>query len=449
MATSHPDGGQRTRPAKHVGETGDNYVPLTVNPVTGALLTEVPAGAASSSVDVTDRAGRVLGNVAVSNFPATTEITNDVGNPIPVSGSVSVGNFPATQPVSGTVALDAPSLAALESTTVAVSNLSQVLDAGNTTTITNTAATFTGAWKVTRSLGLVEQQTVFASNVASGLGATVTFQYSEDGVNPTVSEVRAIASFSSVRNLELENFGEFYRVIVTPSRALTPAEFIFVTTQHNRLPGGHFVRLADQVTERGFASMPRTFAYLKGFNPLTGLDANVAVNAAGTLATEEILSFQTVSLAGKGYNVAAFLPTTLTTEFDLLLFKNTSAAAGTLVRLYEQVVAIPDSAANTRSVIRVYRNPTITTNGTALTIAGLRTGQAATVAQAFSSPTISARGTLVQIYGVTNSPVVREINLSRYVEPGDSILFTCTPSSVGVNHSFSQAWAEVAWTAIA
>jgi hypothetical protein len=52
--------------------------------------------------------------VAVSNFPASTEIANDVGNPIPVSGtvtisnpqtSVSVSNFPATQPVSGTVAV--------------------------------------------------------------------------------------------------------------------------------------------------------------------------------------------------------------------------------------------------------------------------------------------------------------------------------------------------------
>ena len=31
-----------------------------------------------------------------------------------ISGSVSVSNFPATQPVSGTVALDAPTLAALE-----------------------------------------------------------------------------------------------------------------------------------------------------------------------------------------------------------------------------------------------------------------------------------------------------------------------------------------------
>ena len=37
------------------------------------------------------------GQFEVTNFPATTEIANDSGNPIPVSGSVSIGNFPATQ----------------------------------------------------------------------------------------------------------------------------------------------------------------------------------------------------------------------------------------------------------------------------------------------------------------------------------------------------------------
>ena len=42
----------------------------------------------------------VSGTVAINNFPASTEISNDVGNPVPVNGTVSVGNFPATQPIS-------------------------------------------------------------------------------------------------------------------------------------------------------------------------------------------------------------------------------------------------------------------------------------------------------------------------------------------------------------
>jgi len=44
------------------------------------------------------------GRIGINNFPAdpaSMEITNDAGNPIPVSGSVSVSNFPGSQPVTG------------------------------------------------------------------------------------------------------------------------------------------------------------------------------------------------------------------------------------------------------------------------------------------------------------------------------------------------------------
>jgi hypothetical protein len=47
----------------------------------------------------------VSGSVNVGNFPTSTEISNDSGNPIPVSGAVTVSNFPATQPVSGSISV--------------------------------------------------------------------------------------------------------------------------------------------------------------------------------------------------------------------------------------------------------------------------------------------------------------------------------------------------------
>lgn len=56
-----------------------------------------------------------FGHVTVDNFPATTEIANDSGNPIPVSGTVTANvTFPATQPVSAS-ALPLPANAAQES----------------------------------------------------------------------------------------------------------------------------------------------------------------------------------------------------------------------------------------------------------------------------------------------------------------------------------------------
>lgn len=82
----------------------------------GGMKVDIVGGAAATASEITNDVGNpipVNGTVAVSNFPGTTEITNDAGNPIPVNGSVSVSNFPsATEitndagnpvPVSGTV----------------------------------------------------------------------------------------------------------------------------------------------------------------------------------------------------------------------------------------------------------------------------------------------------------------------------------------------------------
>ena len=152
--------------------------------------------------------------------------------------------------------------------------------------------------------------------------------------------------------------------------------------------------------------------------------------------------FQDLTFNGFGYAFASpLISILLSSETDFILFKNTSSTK--LIRLYEQIGSIPDAAATLRSIVRIYKNPTVTNNGTAVAIGGLRNGQAATIAQAFHTPTISARGILVQIYGLTNTPTQRNMDLTRYVEPGDSLLVTAQPNTVTVNHSFTQAWAEV------
>lgn len=79
----------------------------------------------------------VSGSVSVSNFPTSTEIANDVGNPIPVSGTVAVSNtgfnvnnFPATQAVSAS-SLPLPAGAAQEHTSSASPNASRLSDGTN------------------------------------------------------------------------------------------------------------------------------------------------------------------------------------------------------------------------------------------------------------------------------------------------------------------------------
>ncbi len=152
----------------------------------------------------------------------------------------------------------------------------QSLDANNTATRTSTdgATQFVGTWTQTRSVGIVRQLVVLASTVTSGLGGTFVFEYSEDGVNPTISESRPISTFSTVRDFDLINAGEYFRVKFTPSRALTGGELVFITTTQRRQNDGAFVRLADQQIEKQNAALSQTFAYLKGFG-LDGISADV------------------------------------------------------------------------------------------------------------------------------------------------------------------------------
>lgn len=142
----------------------------------------------------------------------------------------------------------------------------------------------------------------------------------------------------------------------------------------------------------------------------------------------------------RGYGFSAFINILLAVETDMLLFRNTSPSV--VVRLFEQIPSIPDAGSGVRSVFRIYKNPTVTADGTAVSIGALRNNQAASICQAFSLPTISARGILVNVYGIINTPVIRNLSLARFVEPGESILFTATPSAVATNHGLTQAWSE-------
>lgn len=66
-----------------------------------------------------DEEGAVAGpasNVVVTNFPATVEVSNDVGNPLPVNGTITLDA--ATLAALEIIGLDAATLAALETTSI-------------------------------------------------------------------------------------------------------------------------------------------------------------------------------------------------------------------------------------------------------------------------------------------------------------------------------------------
>lgn len=212
----------------------DEYVVLADkgNPDASPKITDATPSASDFGMVV-----RVVGNLTLT---PEVEISNDTGNPVPIA-------------------------------------MAQSVDAGNTVTRTaaDGATQYVGAWTRTRSIGIVRQLVVLASTVSSGLGGTFIFEYSEDGANATISESRPIGDFASVRDFDLINAGEYFRVKFTPSRALTGGEMVFITTTQRRQNDGQFVRLANQQIEEANAAMGQAFAYLKAFIAGTGKSVNL------------------------------------------------------------------------------------------------------------------------------------------------------------------------------
>jgi len=144
---------------------------------------------------------------------------------------------------------------------------------------------------------------------------------------------------------------------------------------------------------------------------------------------------------GKVYQVTSGVVTvSAAAQTDFALIKNPTGS-GKVLRLNVSILTI--SAVNKSSFFRFYRNPTTTSNGTALSIFNRKQGGAATAMQAFHTPTISSRGNLFEVKNVGTSALVNNFNLELMINAGDSILVTAEPSSTNIPHAVSFVWAEV------
>ena len=97
----------------------------------------------SGTVTVQD-GGNILtvdGSVSVSNFPTTQSVSLDSSSRDALENITATVTFPSTQTVDGTVALDTASLAALETTTVdTITNPVTIQDGGNSITVDGTVS---------------------------------------------------------------------------------------------------------------------------------------------------------------------------------------------------------------------------------------------------------------------------------------------------------------------
>lgn len=145
----------------------------------------------------------------------------------------------------------------------------------------------------------------------------------------------------------------------------------------------------------------------------------------------------------KGFVLPAnFTLASKNTEYDLMLLRN-PVASGIDLHWWEFVLASPIAATNI--ILRGYRTPTITANGTAQTPRNLRVSGGASSVNVYAGPTITARGTLMEqlLLNSATGTFVKQEQLGYQIEPNEDMLITMEASSNGTVIYTNALWAEL------
>lgn len=131
-----------------------------------------------------------------------------------------------------------------------------------------------------------------------------------------------------------------------------------------------------------------------------------------------------------------------TTDTAMLLLKN-PALSGKNLKLYFRSYNV--DITNVACRFRLFLNPTITADGTAITIRpATQTLNPATVATAFTNPTVTALGTLLDtnVIGQNNSGFTLLDELALWLQPGNNWLVGATSASNSRPVEIVMKWVE-------
>ncbi|GEM_PF-2480009 len=169
------------------------------------------------------------------------------------------------------------------------------------------------------------------------------------------------------------------------------------------------------------------------------LDTNLSTRASEATLNNIATKLQTLIDGDKWQRAAkdgkAFIVTTNkivvpgTAEFNFFLLKN-AAGSGKNIRIKIIMPSFAFPSADT--TIRIYKNPTITSNGALLSVNNLKSSGGASVGTtAFKLP-VAADGTLMDTFQVTGGGFPRDFELAFFLEPGENLLITVEPSRMGI-----------------
>ena len=128
-------------------------------------------------------------------------------------------------------------------------------------------------------------------------------------------------------------------------------------------------------------------------------------------------------------------------ENDFLLLKN-PAGSGKTVKIERIVFGSDENQANKSTFFRIYRDPTITSNGTALAINNLKKGASVGVITAFKIPAISSRGTLMSVGSYQAPRISDDTDLVVMLHSGENMLITIDPTASNFDHQITVYFSE-------
>ena len=130
-----------------------------------------------------------------------------------------------------------------------------------------------------------------------------------------------------------------------------------------------------------------------------------------------------------------------TTETAYLYLKNPSGSAKSIMITHFK---FGTDSASCRSLLRIYGNPTVSANGTSLTIANTKimSSTPSSSMEAYRSPTVTANGGVLNLdISPANSPS-KGLNRWYFVEPGNSLLVTVDNSQANADSFADIYWIE-------
>lgn len=387
---------------------------VTVNTIAG-FATETTLGLINAKLV----SGTDIGDVTINNASGVNAVNiQDGGNTITVDGSVTVPL------ITGFALETGGNLATLAGGVTGSKYQIRALTSADVVDVSDRAARLLGVIYGSQGQQLKQTATNYNTQVELATGATLY----------DARQIRSLTSGDTVTAVQAT--GSNLHMVVDSGTITTITNA--VKTNADGTIGAGTAPANSLIVGGIYNSSPITLT--TGQGSALQLDANgyLKVSQAASSGTPAQEYGQAIYWAGQGFHVTTNHVAVAGTAENPFFYLTNPNASGKTVRITDINVGTSKGGTSVSTKFRVYRDPTVTANGTALTIVKAKKSQAAaSVCSAFLSPTTTANGTIFASFASAPGGTVIDpmSEMEIMVEANEKLLFT-VQNSVTNNESF-------------